>query len=409
MIKISIIIPVYNCGAYLEQCLMSVKNQTMQDIEILCIDDGSSDSSLSILEKYAGEDSRIIIHTQANMGAGHARNVGLRRARGKYVAFLDADDYYLDGNALEIMYGVCETKGIYACGSLRKRLENGEIRCEELFQETEKNIILHYRDFQLDYDYQSFLFLRSYLADRDILFPPYRRFQDPPFLVKALYEASEFAVADVYLYCYRAPDIMTRFNARKTADLLRGLTDNLIFARKYGLEDLFRNTVHRLEYEYEMVICGNARTGDREVLRLLDIANQIALEKCDKKEQIRPLRILSFDVKAYEKKLFGIMEALDEFVIYGAGAYGQVFLSFLRKHGFREKAKSFVVSDTKGNRRFVEDIPVCALRDMSDKKGFIFVTASQAAQKEIENLLIQEGHGNYELVRVEFLDLISCE
>jgi len=406
MIKISIIIPVYNCGAYLEQCLASVQNQTLQEIEILCIDDGSTDSSLSILEKCAGKDSRIMIHTQANMGAGYARNVGLRKAKGKYVAFLDADDYYLDRNALEIMYDVCETKGVFACGSLRKCLENGEIRCEKLFQETEKNTVLHYRDFQLDYDYQSFLFLRKHLKDREIFFPSYRRFQDPPFLVRALYEAAEFAVADVYLYCYRAPDIIARFNAQKTVDLLRGLTDNFLFAGKHGLDILFQNTVHRLEYEYEMVICGNARTGDREVLELLEKANQMVLEKNGTKEQIRPLRILSFDVKDYEKKLCGIMEALDEFVIYGAGAYGQVFLAFIKRHGLREKVDSFVVSDMKGNRRFVEDIPVCALRN---EKRFIFVAASQAAQKEIVNSLTEKGYGNYELVMVEFLDLISCE
>ena len=406
MTKISIIIPVYNCEAYLEQCLTSVQNQTMQDMEILCIDDGSSDSSLSILEEYAREDNRIIIHVQANMGAGHARNVGLKGAKGKYVAFLDADDYYLDRNALEIMYDVCEAKGVAACGSLRKRLENGEIRCEKLFQETEKNTILHYRDFQLDYDYQSFLFLKNNLIVKGIFFPSYRRFQDPPFLVRALHEAEKFTVADVYLYCYRAPNIMARFNIQKTVDLLRGLLDNLAFARKQGLEILFRNTVYRLEYEYEMVICGNARTGNMEVLRLLDKANQMILGKSSTEEQIRPLRILSFDVKTYEKRLFGILEALDEFVIYGAGAYGQVFFAFLKRYGFQEKAKSFVVSDMRGNKRFVEEIPVCILRD---EKRFIFVTASQAAQKEIENYLIEKGCGNYELVRVEFLDLISCD
>lgn len=406
MIKISIIIPVYNCEAYLEQCLTSVQNQTMQEMEILCIDDGSADSSLSILEKYAREDSRITIHVQKNMGAGAARNVGLRKAKGKYVAFLDADDYYLDRNALEMMYDVCEAKGVAACGSLRKRLENGEIRCEKLFQETEKNTILHYRDFQLDYDYQSFLFLRKHLTDREIFFPSYRRFQDPPFLVRALYEAEEFTVADVTLYCYRAPDIMTRFNIQKTVDLLKGLIDNLLFAKEHGLEILFRNTVHRLEYEYEMVICGNARTGDQEVLKLLEKANQMILGEKGIKEQIRPLRVLSFNVTAYEKKLFGILEDLDEFVLYGAGAYGQVFLAFLKRYGFREKVKSFVVSDTKRNSRFVEDIPVCALQD---EKRFIFVTASQAAQKEIENYLIEKGYVNYEPVRVEFLDLVSCE
>ena len=94
MIKISVIIPVYNAGKYLRECLDSVIGQTLQDIEIICVDDGSTDSSLSVLQKYAAKDTRLKIVAQANQGAAAARNVGMAVAQGEYLAFLDSDDLY---------------------------------------------------------------------------------------------------------------------------------------------------------------------------------------------------------------------------------------------------------------------------------------------------------------------------
>ena len=92
--KISVIIPVYNQEKYLEQCLDSVLGQSLDDIEVLCIDDGSTDDSINILERYGLKDRRIKILQQENGGAGAARNNGLRHARGKYLSFLDSDDFF---------------------------------------------------------------------------------------------------------------------------------------------------------------------------------------------------------------------------------------------------------------------------------------------------------------------------
>jgi len=93
-IKVSVIIPVYNAEEWLETCIESVIRQTLKEIEIICIDDGSTDKSLSILKEFRDRDSRISIITQENAGAGAANNRGLEAARGEYIAFLDADDFF---------------------------------------------------------------------------------------------------------------------------------------------------------------------------------------------------------------------------------------------------------------------------------------------------------------------------
>ena len=91
--KMSIIIPVYNVEKYLRQCLDSAMNQTLREIEIICINDGSTDSSGAILDEYAAQDSRLIVLRQENQGLGIARNNTLKQVRGKYIAFLDSDDW----------------------------------------------------------------------------------------------------------------------------------------------------------------------------------------------------------------------------------------------------------------------------------------------------------------------------
>ncbi|MDR1195919.1 MAG: glycosyltransferase [Endomicrobium sp.] len=102
-LKVSVIVPVYNVEKYLKQCLDSIINQTMRDIEIICINDGSTDGSLSVLEYYALKDNRIKIIDKKNGGLSSARNSGLRKAEGEYISFVDSDDW-IDGNFLETLY-----------------------------------------------------------------------------------------------------------------------------------------------------------------------------------------------------------------------------------------------------------------------------------------------------------------
>ena len=93
--KLSVIIPIYNAEKYMQRCLDSVIDQGLDDIEIICINDGSTDNSLNILEKYEKENKNIFVYTQKNSYAGTARNLGLSKAKGEYIHFLDADDYIL--------------------------------------------------------------------------------------------------------------------------------------------------------------------------------------------------------------------------------------------------------------------------------------------------------------------------
>ena len=101
--KVSIIVPVYNVEEYLKECLDSIVNQSFKDIEIICVDDGSTDGSLAILKDYEEQDDRIIVISQENHGVGKARNVGLKKAVGDYILFVDSDDWIYP-DAIELLY-----------------------------------------------------------------------------------------------------------------------------------------------------------------------------------------------------------------------------------------------------------------------------------------------------------------
>lgn len=413
-IKISIIIPIYNCEQYLEECLQSVLNQTLKELEVLCIDDGSTDTSAEIIRKLQLEDGRIRLFQQENQGAGVARNLGIKEARGKYLAFLDSDDFYCDKDALEKMVAQCERLNVKAAGSLRAKLIGDERKKDALFQEFAGKPFAYkayeYHDFQIDYDYQSFIFSTDVIREHTILFPEYRRFQDPPFMVQALFFAGQFTIVDTYLYCYRVPDVSARFNYAKMKDLLKGLRDNLQFASDNDLDKLFRKSLERLEYEYISIILHNLSKDDIETMELLLEINKIARAYLNQPNYVvRPLQQMLSTViegaECYEEKLFLWLAEPRKIALYGAGQMTRAFLAFLEAHGWKEKVEYIVVSDTQNNPLELEGISVVSVEDYGRNESFLFVTVCGLYQKEIEDILLEKGIKNYRLMD----DVLLCD
>lgn len=105
--KVSILVPVYNVEKYLDQCLNSLKNQTLKDIEIICINDGSTDNSLNIIKKYLEKDERFLVIDKKNTGYGDSMNRGLDIAKGKYIGIVEPDDF-IELNAFEKLYHIAD-------------------------------------------------------------------------------------------------------------------------------------------------------------------------------------------------------------------------------------------------------------------------------------------------------------
>ena len=240
--KVSVIIPVYNVEEYLRECLDSVVNQTLKEIEIICVDDGSTDNSLEILKEYAKKDNRISVLTQENSGSGKSRNNGINNAKGEFIAFMDSDDFYPSHNTLENMYTKACKYNVNICGGSLNQLKEGKIITDpKLFEEGytfKKEGVINYQDYQFDYGYWRFIYKRQFLRENQLYFPDYLRQQDPPFFIKAMATAQRFYALAEATYVYRVSHKNIQWTERKVVDMFKGIEDSLNYSSKFDLDKL---------------------------------------------------------------------------------------------------------------------------------------------------------------------------
>ena len=289
-IKISVIIPVYNMEKYLRECLNSVTEQSLKDIEIILINDGSTDNSIQIIREYEQKDSRIVVIDKKNEGVGKARNDGIHKAIGEFVAFMDSDDLYADSLALERLYTAAkENNTLVSGGKMQMLRENGEFYSpdgEALFGvEFVARRMTLYEDFQYDYGYWQYIYNRELLLENQLFFPRYSRFQDPPFFVKAMTLAKEFYMINETVYTYRCISSESKFTTKKTIDFLHGIIDNLTFSQEKKLAKLHYITAMRLDKEGSFMASKSISQGySKELFYMLIRASHAVNEEWLKRE-----------------------------------------------------------------------------------------------------------------------------
>lgn len=207
MIKISVIIPVYNSVPYIIKCLDSIIYQTLSGIEIICVNDGSQDNSLEILNEYAKKDSRIIVINQENKKQGAARNAGLKIARGEYVGFVDSDDW-IDSDFYEKLYDCAKKYNSDIALATNVRIGNGKTK--KRINITSENF---YTKLQDKFDVCKLwkdgcptnkIYRRELLINHDIKYPENVYCEDKIFTTKAVFFANGIVtVPDIYYYYYR--------------------------------------------------------------------------------------------------------------------------------------------------------------------------------------------------------------
>ncbi len=248
--KVSVIIPVYNGAQFLRECLDSVTGQSLRELEIICVDDGSVDDSVDILHEYASRDNRITILAQQNSGSGPARNNGISAARGQFIAFMDCDDLYPAENTLESMYDAAIKNNVKICGGSVYQLR-GDTLCTDPTQFEDcytftKDGLTKYADYQADYGYWRFIYNREFLLSNNLYFPDYLRQQDPIFFVRAMYAAGVFYAMRAPTYVYRVMHKQVHWTERKATDMFRGLRDVLMFSRENNLIHLHKTASARV-------------------------------------------------------------------------------------------------------------------------------------------------------------------
>ena len=278
--KISVIIPVYNQERYIPQCLDSTLSQTLGDIEVVCVDDGSTDGSGAVLDAYAAKDSRVRVVHRENRGVGPTRNEGLAMARGEFVIFMDPDDYYPDSLVFEKLYGAATEHGALVCGgslaiydgekdTLTNRRDYPNYFAEEGF--------IDYRDFQFDYGYTRYIYNREMLSAAGAVFPPYKRFQDPPFFVKAMIAAGRFYRISAVSYVYRWSRRFSSWDDERVLHLVSAIRDDLSVAAEHKLYDLFDRTLARVKIDFKKEIAEHQTDAVKAVMsEIMDLSLKVS-------------------------------------------------------------------------------------------------------------------------------------
>ncbi|MEI0495510.1 glycosyltransferase [Brachyspira intermedia] len=205
---ISIILPVYNAEKYIEKCLKSLITQTYNNIEILCINDGSKDNSYNILKKYAEKDNRIKVFTQENSGPAKTRNVGLDNASGDYIMFCDADDYYQQNMCELMLKTIIENDvDIVMCGINIIYCLSNNIREEEVeyfkLKLKGKHDILNNEILSINIMLWNKILKRSIINNNNIHFLDGFEHDDANFILKYLINCKNYYGLDLKLYNYQ--------------------------------------------------------------------------------------------------------------------------------------------------------------------------------------------------------------
>ncbi|MCD7878683.1 MAG: glycosyltransferase [Candidatus Gastranaerophilales bacterium] len=221
MAVFSIIVPVYNVEKYLRQCLDSIVNQTFADFEVICVNDGSTDNSLEILEEYSEKDNRFIVINQENQGQGVARNKAMDLATGDYIVFVDPDDW-IEVNLLEELYKTFKLSKSEVIAFNYKEYNDysGKVNNRNLAAILKKNfdynlnLVPYYswRDvksgclYNLDLHAWSKAYSREFLKRIQAVFAPTKHGEDHLFVNIVLLNAEKIYYLDKYLYTYRCRD-----------------------------------------------------------------------------------------------------------------------------------------------------------------------------------------------------------
>ena len=264
---ISIIIPVYNVENYLKESLDSVCNQSFGNIEIICVNDGSTDNSLEILNEYAKSDSRIKIISKENGGLSSARNVGLRHAKGKYVYFIDSDDY-LNHDAMKECYELSEENNLdmlifkLQCFNDETKEKFTEPYFEMAFlHELVGENVFNYKEignrlFDLCVTVPGSFFKRDLISD--MYFHEGLIFEDNVFFTEAMFKAERVFFYNKYLYNYRFREKSITSSSNSFSDIIEISNLLIDLTKKYADFNeysgvLYSKKLYRIKFRFLLV------------------------------------------------------------------------------------------------------------------------------------------------------------
>lgn len=414
-ILVSVIIPIYNNEKYLRECLDSVINQTLREIEIICVNDGSTDGSPDILEQYALRDKRIRVIHKNNTGYGHSMNVGMDNARGEYIAFVESDDY-IEPGMLKTLYQIAEREkadivkanfaSIYGDGDNKLKQV-----CKILSQGNLYNMVLNPGDI-ID-------IFRGYIANwagiyrRDFINKfnirhnetPGASYQDVGFWFQVNTLASKIYFTDNVFYMYRQDNPNSSV---KNKGKVYCICDEYQFIYNFltGHPELYRKYIYIYQYcRYTHYMFSYNRIADEFKHEFLKRFQTDFLEASSKNEldlnlfynhEKQIVQLIMSDPDQYYRQTMdfpiyinNLVQNFSKIIIYGAGRVGKEILHALMKSDAIEKLVCFAVTDLDNGYDVVEGILVKEIGDLLEyrESAAVIVAVTELYKDEMLKIL----------------------
>lgn len=265
-VQVSFVIPVYNAEEFLPKCINSILNQSYKDVEIICVNDGSNDRSLKVIEDFAAKNDNIKVINQENKGIAAARNKGMQSASGKYVWFVDADDWIKEGSLIQI-YEKAEKDNLdIVCFNVANYdNKTGDILENQFFPPNYfpmdwERAVYTYKNYKNmfwgNFSVVNKLYNREFLQKNNMKFIENLKFEDHPFHLKTFLLAEKIGVINESLYFYRKntkKSFMNKIESDKRIfDMFDVMTENKNILQELDKYDEFRTRY--LEYMVLMFV-----------------------------------------------------------------------------------------------------------------------------------------------------------
>lgn len=405
---VSIIIPVYNAEKYIRECLDSLLRQTYPHFEIICVDDGSQDNSYEILKEYEECDKRISAITQKNQYAGVARNTGMERANGKYLLFLDADDFFCN-DMLEQLVNQAEKDAtevlvfdMFRFDNLSKKVvqKTKTYIKKELFGKGVKSAA-ELRDYIFDFvtpTAMNKLFLREFILGSKLHFQSTKRANDLFFTYASLSRADRIGILDKKLLYYRVnnSESIQGCGCAASTDFGQALAALKTDLEKRNVWKAYQKSFDNMALSVCIYNLSNMKNMQMYCQLYMLLKNEI-------------LPQLNLGNEPIDSQIEGMLHLNEDLIIYGAGEIAKVFIRFLLTQCEYGKDKiSVAVSDISQNAKEICGICVKEfgqIGEMEKGKWVIIAASNKGVQDEIENSIHNKGFEK--IVRIDFRKMIA--
>lgn len=404
MIKVSIIVAVYNAEKYLERCMKSLLAQTLREIEIICVNDGSTDSSLEILEKYVEQDKRLhILSMPRNSGAAAARNCGIDIAQGKYVQIVDADDA-LESNALEMLFAKAEKSQCDMC-FFKLQLHNQEGAKEspgivgeyaEIYTGKELlGIFATNKEFFL-YPW-SVLFRREFLNTNSLRYKSLAIGEGGDMNSRALYLANRVIVDNGHYYHYYINNESITHSTDSKFYSLIGQVYQYVTMFKLLADDECSEELEKYVERLRIKVSGGINNLSQEQYEVVKNKMMDSFSR----QVLQSIRTQNNYLYDFTQEQIRRITQASCIMVFGAGYASSDVLRLLNQYGV--EIKGFVVSKSMGNPYSLFGHHVYEISEIADlDKGIlIIIAANKKYHSEINKEL--STYGFYNLL---YLDII---